>query len=561
MFSYFSVAENSPEREEESERGNGAERSKDHENSRESHEGFGNWGNSGEKLGEYVRHFFGMSLSESESMDECPSAASDGLPQYTDVVIIGGGPAGLSLALELKKFGADCVILDHSRIEYPREAPVDVELPTQATLLVPETLDILQELGLINEVTLCGRQVDGAMVLLEGEIHTCRSKFDSSPLTKFRSCLSIEQWRLEHFMADKLKRMGVQIFRQYVVFRMIIKVAPANMSPPRLNWSETALRDPNFSSAASDTSSQRIPPVGKSISPEYYRVKVFVKRMDPLARRPALDHAGHWIRAKYVVGADGVRSMTRRALKIDMTVLSPVQEYLVADVCVSKWGTSNLRNADSVSNLPLAVGNDASEKICIIHSEMGSGMLIPYRKPDFWRLMVQRTPLQDQSVENSNIAFRKLEPPTDAEISDILVQLIPNTVLESVAWRMAYCADRRIATSFVKESGIIIGDAARFDGPFWSSGINSAIQDSISLGWRLALVLQNKLPHSFLDTFNQERLVQSRLVMQQNIRVTNRLLSYQSIVPKLTTFMSKQQPQIMQALQDIAHLTLDLSIQ
>ncbi|EED85348.1 hypothetical monooxygenase [Postia placenta Mad-698-R] len=52
----------------------------------------------------------------------------------------------------------------------------------------------------------------------------------------------------------------------------------------------------------------------------------------------------------------------------------------------------------------------------------------------------------------------------------------------------------------------VAGDAAHVHSPVGGQGMNSSVQDSLNLGWKLALVERGLAPESLLDTYTEERL-------------------------------------------------------
>jgi hypothetical protein len=52
---------------------------------------------------------------------------------------------------------------------------------------------------------------------------------------------------------------------------------------------------------------------------------------------------------------------------------------------------------------------------------------------------------------------------------------------------------------------LLAGDAAHVHSPFGGQGLNLGIGDAVNLGWKLAAVVQDRLPESLLDTYTAER--------------------------------------------------------
>jgi len=80
----------------------------------------------------------------------------------TQVGIIGAGPAGLSLALWLKKHGIQSVIIEHRSREY-------VEARVRAGLLEQNTVDIFTELGVADRLKKEGQEHHGVYLSFDGE--------------------------------------------------------------------------------------------------------------------------------------------------------------------------------------------------------------------------------------------------------------------------------------------------------------------------------------------------------------------------------------------------------
>jgi 2-polyprenyl-6-methoxyphenol hydroxylase-like FAD-dependent oxidoreductase len=63
----------------------------------------------------------------------------------------------------------------------------------------------------------------------------------------------------------------------------------------------------------------------------------------------------------------------------------------------------------------------------------------------------------------------------------------------------------RQATTYRQGRVLLAGDAAHVHSPFGGQGLNLGIGDAVNLGWKLAAVVQNRLPESLLDTYTTER--------------------------------------------------------
>ena len=74
----------------------------------------------------------------------------------------------------------------------------------------------------------------------------------------------------------------------------------------------------------------------------------------------------------------------------------------------------------------------------------------------------------------------------------------------SVAWASAYSMNARLADRYRVGRVFLAGDAAHIHPPTGGQGLNTSIQDSYNLGWKLAAVL-NGAPEDLLATYEEER--------------------------------------------------------
>ncbi|KAI0486462.1 FAD binding domain-containing protein [Xylaria cf. heliscus] len=182
------------------------------------------------------------------------------------------------------------------------------------------------------------------------------------------------------------------------------------------------------------------------------------------------------IRAKYVVGADGARSIVRKSsVNIKFKGNTYPQKYLLCDA--------------TIGNLAL----DSNR----YHLILKTGLLAIFPMPEGWtRVMV--------SCKKSSKT-----PQTEDEIIDAVGSVIRKTFPSSEITRVTL-ADKFqlhccVASSYRDGRLLLIGDAARIQSPVGGLGLNTAIQDAVNLGWKLALVLRGSRTDDFLDTYNAER--------------------------------------------------------
>jgi 2-polyprenyl-6-methoxyphenol hydroxylase-like FAD-dependent oxidoreductase len=182
--------------------------------------------------------------------------------------------------------------------------------------------------------------------------------------------------------------------------------------------------------------------------------------------------------ARYLIGADGTRSAVRDALGISTTGADGLGEYL-----------SILFRANLWDRLP-------GERFGLYRLEGPvAGVFVPAGPDDRWVFGVQQIPgqppLDNVTPEQCIELVRRA-----AGMPDLDVEIITSMPLQFVA----QAADR------VREGNVfLIGDAAHRMPPMGGRGMNTAIADSVGLGWKLAWVLKGWAPATLLETYEQER--------------------------------------------------------
>ena len=118
----------------------------------------------------------------------------------TDVLIVGAGPTGLSLARQLARFGVDFVVVDKREGTTPHSKAIGVQA---------RTLEIYDQIGLADELINKGWIANKARLIGGGEV---RGEIDfggfGSGLSPFPFLLVVEQGVHEKIVYDDLKKAG-----------------------------------------------------------------------------------------------------------------------------------------------------------------------------------------------------------------------------------------------------------------------------------------------------------------------------------------------------------------
>ena len=177
------------------------------------------------------------------------------------------------------------------------------------------------------------------------------------------------------------------------------------------------------------------------------------------------------LRADYLVGCDGGRSLIRKAAGIDFPGWDPTTSHLIAEVEMDEEPEIGMR--------PEGGG------IGPVNREEGGG---PYR-----------VVLLERHVEHTT-------EPTLQELGEALVAAYGTDYgVHSPTWISRFTDMTRQAASYREGRVLLAGDAAHVHGPAGVQGLNTGVQDAVNLGWKLAQVVKGISPDSLLDTYHAER--------------------------------------------------------
>ncbi|MEZ0075496.1 FAD-dependent monooxygenase [Planotetraspora sp. GP83] len=203
------------------------------------------------------------------------------------------------------------------------------------------------------------------------------------------------------------------------------------------------------------------------------------------------------VRARYLLGCDGGRTV-RPQLGIELDNLGPeksqaariVSIYMTADL--SKWATEPeaLLRSYYLPDLGRTIGLLA----------MG---------PDHWGpeseewVVHQFFPAEEEATTDDEAAVVKMREALGIGDVEVTVHAITRWWFEGV-----------LAREFRKGRAFLLGDAAHRHPPTGGLGLNSAVQDAYNIAWKLAAVLQGHAGDELLDTYEAER----RAVTGRNVR-------------------------------------------
>ena len=177
------------------------------------------------------------------------------------------------------------------------------------------------------------------------------------------------------------------------------------------------------------------------------------------------------LRAEYLVGCDGGRSLVRKAAGIDFPGLDPSTSWMIAEVEMDDQPEVGMRREGG------GIGP--------VNREGGHG---PFR-----------VVLKEQRLDHTG-------EPTLQELSEALIVAYGTDYgAHSPTWISRFTDMTRQAASYRRGRVLLAGDAAHVHPPQGGQGLNTGVQDAVNLGWKLAQVVNKTSPESLLETYHAER--------------------------------------------------------
>jgi phenol 2-monooxygenase len=375
------------------------------------------------------------------------AGASGALPDEVDVLIVGCGPAGLTLAAQLAQFAdiKTCIVEQ-------KGGPLQVG---QADGVACRTMEMFNAYGFAERVLREAYWVNET---------TFWKPDDSTPGNIVRS------GRVQD-VEDGLSEFPHVILNQARVhdgFLDVMRKSPAKLAP-------------HYGRRLLDV---RIDPAARF---EDHGVTVRLERVDA-------GHAGEieTVKARYVVGCDGARSTVRKS----------IGRELHGDSANHAWGVMDVL---AVTDFP-----DIRFKVLIQSASEGSIIVIPREGGYLVRLYVELTKLDvGERVAARNVTVsdliakaRRILHPHALEVKEIAWWSV-----YEIGQRLTDKFDDvpEVETATRLPRVFIAGDACHTHSPKAGQGMNVSMQDAFNLGWKLASVLRGQCAPSLLHSYSAER--------------------------------------------------------
>lgn len=191
---------------------------------------------------------------------------------------------------------------------------------------------------------------------------------------------------------------------------------------------------------------------------------------------------GESLRAQYLVGCDGGRSLVRKAAGIEFPGWDPTISWLMTE-------------AEMAEEPPTGLHDDANGFYAVNRLEDGLFGLV----------------VAEKQVGRSS-------EPSLLDVSDALIAVCGTDYgIHSPKWVTRFTDMARQAAKYRERRVLLAGDTAHVHSPVGGQGLNLGVQDSANLGWKLAQVVKRTSPDSLLDTYHAERHPVGARVLRNNM--------------------------------------------
>ena len=201
------------------------------------------------------------------------------------------------------------------------------------------------------------------------------------------------------------------------------------------------------------------------------------------------DGAKRTVTAAWIAGCDGSKSTVRELCGITFPGAPYEHVFFVADT--------------------VATGDMVAKQLNIYLWKEGFHLFFPLRGDDRWRVIgILPASLRGKD----DLTFDDVVPCVRTEAGSRLD-------FRACSWFSTYKIHHRCASRFRNGSCFLLGDAAHIHSPMGAQGMNTGLQDSYNLAWKLALVVKGDADVALLDSYEKER----QPVAQRLLQTTDRM--------------------------------------
>ncbi|MEH3036438.1 MAG: FAD-dependent oxidoreductase [Sphingomonas adhaesiva] len=358
-----------------------------------------------------------------------------------DVLIAGGGPFGLTLAIELGRRGVDAAVID---------ARPGTAVNPQANATQARTMEHFRRLGFADEVRALGLPADYPTDIAYFTRYTARE------LARFRRPPSRD--------AAQLAREGAAAIGMNNAAELPHRVSQKFVEPVLRRHAE------------------RVASVEYGVGLQSFSQDA--TGVDAVAVDSGTG-ATRCIRARYLVGGDGARSLVRRELGIRLAGETGVTR----DFMGGRMVAVHLRAPGFYDAVP----HDRAWMYWAFNTERRS-WVAAVNGVDEFAFHTQLKPDEEAQDVGPDLARRLFD--------QVMGRSIAIELLSVDTWIAGHAL---VADRFGDGRVLIGGDAAHLFTPAGGLGYNTAVEDAVNLGWKLAALVRGVGGPALLDSYEAER--------------------------------------------------------
>ena len=377
----------------------------------------------------------------------------------TDVLIAGGGPFGLMLANELGRRNIRCLLVD------PKPSTA---FNPQANATQARTMEHFRRLGFAHEIRAQGlpphHPTDIAYLTRFSGTELARLRLPTAAAAPQAIKAMSGSWsaaELPHRVSQKFVEVGLRKHAE--------KFASNDI---RYGWKLASFSDSSTSNSFSPSSSSK-------------PIHALIERVTDSNQHHSSNSEKIQVQAQYLIGADGARSLVRHQLAIP-------------------WGGATGFKRNFMGGKMLAVylkapqfyernQNDRAWMYVAVNPELRAFIMSVDGESEF-AFHVQMS--DDAATEALNAEDAK------RLFSLAYGQVIDIEILSMATWLAGHAL---VAESFQKGHVFLGGDAVHLFTPTGGLGYNTAVEDAVNLGWKLAAVINGQAKPQLLDSYELER--------------------------------------------------------
>lgn len=210
------------------------------------------------------------------------------------------------------------------------------------------------------------------------------------------------------------------------------------------------------------------------------------------------------IACDYIVGCDGAHSSIRHILKLSFEGNAYPQIFNLVDATI-EW--SHLRN-----------------KFLFFLGNQGVFVHIPLTEKISRVMLAKRSNNAEEKLSMSNLA--------ELENLASLLTKVPVKFINPI-WMSTFRLHHRGVNRYYQNRAFLAGDAAHIHSPVGGQGMNTGIQDSTNLAWKLALVIKKNANVNLLDTYETERHPVGKILLKTTDQFFSLLTASGFLISKL----------------------------